>query len=203
MQSWAGLESHRHAAVGETPPSRCVPARPAAHSAVGTGLGQGGRSWCVSDHRAHQLRLADQAHQLQSGHRATKAGAVALIGRHLLAQGGEAAGAFVAGACATGARQLHHQIGAGGSEATPLLGREGLPAMPVGVIRIREPSAASSIRASGLASQSAVNCSGVRRRPTQSEAGRVERLQLSGVPLLAKQALQGAWRSEHGPGPDA
>jgi hypothetical protein len=25
---WAGLESHRHAAVGETPPSRCVPARP-------------------------------------------------------------------------------------------------------------------------------------------------------------------------------
>jgi hypothetical protein len=101
-----------------------------------------------------------------------------LIGRHLLAQGGKASGAFVAGACATGAcatgaRQLLHQIGAGGSEATPLLGREGLPAMPVGVIRIWEPSAASSNRASGLASQSAVNCSGVRRRPTQSEADRL------------------------------
>ena len=53
--------------------------------------------------------------QAQLGLRLLANGAIALVGGHVLAQGGEAAGAFVAGACTTGAGQLHHQIGAEGS----------------------------------------------------------------------------------------
>jgi ribonuclease VapC len=53
-----------------------------------------------------------------------QASAIGLIGSHLPAQGGEAAGALVGGA-----GQFNHQIGAEGPEAAPLLWAEGLPAL--------------------------------------------------------------------------
>ena len=40
----------------------------------------------------------------------TELGAIALVGGHVLAQGGEAAGAFVARAYTTGAGQPHYKI---------------------------------------------------------------------------------------------
>jgi hypothetical protein len=45
--------------------------------------------------------------------------------------------------------------------------------LPVGVVQIREPSAASSSTASGLAWQSSANCSGVSRRLALWMSGRV------------------------------
>jgi hypothetical protein len=51
-------------------------------------------------------------------------GAIGLVAGHLVAQGGEATGPFIAGA-----GQLHHQIGAEGRETSALRRREGLPTL--------------------------------------------------------------------------
>ena len=74
-------------------------------------------------------RFPDLHRPLRWNQQPAKPGAMALVGSHFLAQGGEAAGAFVAGTGTTGARELHHQIGAEGSETAALLGAEGLPAI--------------------------------------------------------------------------
>ena len=76
------------------------------------GLGRGIGQWFPDFHRL-----------LRRNQQPAEAGAVALVGDHFLAQGGEAAGACIAG---TG--QLDDQLRAKGSETAALLDAEGLPA---------------------------------------------------------------------------
>jgi len=77
------------------------------------GLGRGIGQWLPDLHRP-----------LRRNQQPAEAGAIALIGGHFLTQGGETAGAFIAGT-----RKLHHQIGAEGSEPAALGVAEGLPAV--------------------------------------------------------------------------
>ncbi len=69
-------------------------------------------------------RFPDLHRPLRRNQQPAEPGAVALKGGHFLAQGGEAAGAFVAGTCTTGAGQLHHQIGVGLTQLGELVGVE-------------------------------------------------------------------------------
>ena len=91
---------------------------------VGISIEAAGRFEPPGPGRGIGRRFPDLHRPLRRNQQPAEPGAVALMGGHFLAQGGEAAGAFVAGTCTTGAGQLHHQIGVGLTQLGELVGVE-------------------------------------------------------------------------------